>query len=254
MSDYRFLTFSVEDGIGHLHLNRPEKKNAINDQLILEIEQILIGLPADVAVVLLSGAGAEFCAGLDLAEHRARTPFETVNHSRLWHRVFNRLDNAGVPVVAAIQGAVIGGGLELASSAHVRVADETTFFRLPEGRHGIFVGGGASVRVGRIIGVSRMTEMMLTGRTYKAEDGERLGLAHYVVPKGEALQKARELAAIIATNSRLSNWAMVTGLSRIDSMSRDDGLYAESLLTGLTQSSGDVSERIDAFLNRKKQS
>ncbi len=254
MSDYRFLNFSVEDCIGLLQLNRPEKKNAINDQLILEIEQVFINLPEEVAVVLLSGEGPEFCAGLDLAEHKARTPFEAVNHSRLWHRVFNLIDNSGIPVVAALHGAVIGGGLELATSAHVRVADETTYFRLPEGRHGIFVGGGASVRVGGIIGASRMTEMMLTGRTCYAEEGLRLGLAHYVVPKGGAMEKALELAATIATNTRLSNWAMATGLSRIDSMSKDDGLYTESLIGGLTQSSGEVNERIDAFLNRKKQS
>lgn len=252
MSEYRHLTFSVEDGIGHLTLNRPEKKNAINDALCLEIEDVFRNLPQGLKVILFSGNGPEFCSGLDLSEHTAREPFEVVQHSRMWHRVFSYIRNSGIPVVAAMHGAVIGGGLELAICAHVRVSDETTFYRLPEGRHGIFVGGGASVNVARVIGASRMTEMMLTGRTVNAEEGERLGLAHYVVEKGAALEKAKELAATIATNSSYSNWAMATGLSRIDSMSADDGLYTESLITGITQSSGEVKERIDAFLNRKK--
>ncbi|MBV1789684.1 crotonase/enoyl-CoA hydratase family protein [Marinobacterium sp. D7] len=252
MSEYRHLTFSVEDGIGYLTLNRPEKKNAINDALCLEIEDVFRALPSDLNVIVLSGNGPEFCSGLDLSEHTAREPFEVVQHSRMWHRVFSHIRNSGVPVVAAMHGAVIGGGLELASCAHVRVSDETTFYRLPEGRHGIFVGGGASVNVARVIGAGRMTEMMLTGRTLNAEEGERLGLAHYVVAKGKAYEKACELAATIATNSRYSNWAMTTGLNRIDNMSSDDGLYTESLIAGMTQTSGEVKERIDAFLNRKK--
>jgi|SRR5690554_84078 len=254
MTDYRYLTFTVTDGIGHLALNRPEKKNAINDHLCLEIEDVFRNLPSDLDVIMLTGNGPEFCSGLDLSEHTAREPFEVVEHSRMWHRVFSYIRNSGIPVVAALHGAVIGGGLELAACAHVRVSDESTFYRLPEGRHGIFVGGGASVTVARIIGSSRMTEMMLTGRTLSAQEGERLGLAHYVVPKGEAIAKARELATTIATNSRYSNWAMTTGLSRIENMASDDGLYTESLITGITQSSGEVKERIGKFLNRKKPS
>ncbi|MGB1091025.1 MAG: crotonase/enoyl-CoA hydratase family protein [Oceanobacter sp.] len=252
MSEYKHLTFTVEDNIGHLTLNRPEKKNAINDVLCLEIEQVFINMPEEVNVILLSGNGPEFCSGLDLSEHTAREPFEVVVHSRMWHRTFGHIRNSGIPVVAAMHGAVIGGGLELAINAHVRVTDETTFYRLPEGRHGIFVGGGASVHVARTIGAGRMQEMMLTGRNVDAHEGYRLGLGHYVVPKGEALAKAKELAATIATNSKYSNWAMTAGIQRIDNMAGDDGLFTESVLTGITQTSGEVKERIDSFLNRKK--
>lgn len=254
MPTYDLVEFSIEDDIAHLKLNRPTKKNAINDQLINEIEDVFSNLQENIKVVVLSGNGPEFCSGLDLAEHKAREPYQVVQHSQMWHRVFNKLHFSGIPVVAALHGAVIGGGLELAISAHVRVADETTFFRLPEGRHGIFVGGGASVRVGRVLGASRMADMMLTGRTYNAEDGERLGLAHYCVPKGTALEKAFELAKTIAQNAQLANWAMVTGLSRIESMSLNDGLFTESLIAGMTQTSEEVQQRIGQFLNRKKKS
>ncbi|TDO99604.1 crotonase/enoyl-CoA hydratase family protein [Marinomonas balearica] len=252
MSEYKFINFTVDNGVGHLELNRPEKKNAINDSLCLEIEDAFINLPDDVSVIVFSGSGPEFCSGLDLSEHKAREPFEVVKHSNMWHRVFGHITNSGIPVVAAMHGAVIGGGLELAITAHVRVTDETTFYRLPEGKHGIFVGGGASVNVAKVIGTSRMTEMMLTGRNVDAEEGYRIGLGHYVVEKGQALQKAFEIAQGIAKNSKYSNWAMTTGLRNIESMAADQGLYTESLLCGITQTSEEVKARIDAFLNRKK--
>ncbi|ADZ91835.1 crotonase/enoyl-CoA hydratase family protein [Marinomonas mediterranea] len=252
MSEYKFINFTVDNGVGHLELNRPEKKNAINDSLCLEIEHAFINLPDDVSVIVFSGSGPEFCSGLDLAEHKAREPFEVVKHSNMWHRVFGHITNSGIPVVAAMHGAVIGGGLELAITAHVRVTDETTFYRLPEGKHGIFVGGGASVNVAKVIGTSRMTEMMLTGRNVDAQEGYRIGLGHYVVEKGQALQKAFEIAQGIAKNSKYSNWAMTTGLRNIESMAADQGLYTESLLCGITQTSEEVKARIDAFLNRKK--
>lgn len=252
MSEYQNVIFTVEDGIGHLQLNRPEKKNAIHDPLIEELEKVFLSLTDDVRVLVLSGNGTEFCAGLDLSELKHRTPFQVVKHSNNWHRIFANFQSMGVPMVAAMHGAVIGGGMEIAATAHVRVADETTYYQLPEGRHGIFVGGGASVNVGRIIGASRMTEMMLTGRKLSAAEGERIAMSHYVVPKGQHIEKAFELARTIATNSPYSNWAMTTGITRIDNMSAEEGLYSESLICGVTQTSPEVQARLDNFLNRKK--
>jgi enoyl-CoA hydratase/carnithine racemase len=252
MTQPSLVTLEINDGIAHIRLNRPAKHNAINDALLLELEALFSPLDESVRVVLLTGEGDNFCAGLDLAEHQAREPFEVVRHSQMWHRVFGKMTNAGIPIVGVLKGAVIGGGLELAATAHVRVAEDSAFFRLPEGRHGIFVGGGASVRVAGVIGSGRMTEMMLTGRTLSADEGERLGLAHYRVGPGEGEAKARELAESIAQNSALSNWAMVSAMSRIDSMSMDDGLFTESLVAGMTQTNPEVQARIGQFLNRKK--
>ncbi|GGX72090.1 crotonase/enoyl-CoA hydratase family protein [Saccharospirillum salsuginis] len=254
MNKTPLVTMERMDGIAHIRLNRPDKHNAINDDLLLQLEALFDPVDEGIRVVLLTGSGDNFCAGLDLAEHQAREPFDVVRHSRLWHRVFGKIHEAGVPVVAVLKGAVIGGGLELAACAHVRVAEMTTYFRLPEGRHGIFTGGGASVRVANVIGSGRMTEMMLTGRTLDATEGERLGLAHYLTGEGEGEAKARELAESIARNSPLSNWAMVTAVARIDSMSMDDGLFTESLVAGMTQTHPDVQTRIGQFLNRKKDS
>lgn len=250
----RFKLISVErDGdIAVVLLNRPDKRNAVSDALIWEIEDFFDSPPEGVKAVVLGGVGKHFCAGLDLSEHKSRSAHEVVKHSRMWHRIFDKVEFGGLPVVAALQGAVIGGGLEMATSTHVRVADTTTFFGLPEGRRGIFTGGGASVRVAGIIGAGRMREMMLTGRQYQAEDGYRLGLAHYLVEPGQALQKAKELAREIAGNAEMSNYLIIQALARIDNMSSADGLFTESLAAALTLASGEAAERMQAFLNRSK--
>src|SRR5690606_18767389 len=139
-------------------------------------------------------------------------------------------------------GAVMGGGLEFASACHVRVAEETVRFQMPEGLRGIFVGGGGSVRIARLIGPDRLTEMMLTGRTYSGIEGERLGLAHHVVPEGQALERAFELAETIARNSPTINGFIIQAIAQIASMPPEAGLYAESLTAALSQTGPDAEE------------
>lgn len=244
---------TFEDKVYTITLNRPEKRNAISDRLLEAVEAAFQNLPEGTRVIILAGEGKHFCAGLDLAEHQHRDPFGVMQHSRSWHRIFDRIENGGIPVVCAMQGAVIGGGLELATATHVRVSEPNTIYQLPEGRHGIFVGGGASVRVSKVIGPGRMCEMMLTGRILNADEGLNLGLAHYQVAEGESLQKAQELALRIAENAPMANWAMVSAISRIHNMASDDGLFTESLTAALTQTSPEVQARIGEFLQRKGQ-
>ena len=242
---------AVDGRIATVTLNRPDKRNAISDPFIAALEAAFDGLPDAVRVVILTGAGDHFCAGLDLAEHAERSPEAGIYHSRNWHRILDQIQFGGRAVVSAMQGAVIGGGLEIAAATHVRVADATVRFQLPEGRRGIFVGGGATVRVGRILGADRMTEMMLTGRTYGAEEGVRLGLAHYAVDAGAALPLARELAEKVADNAPLSNYFMIQALARIEDMSKADGLFTESLCAALSQTSPDAQEGLRAFLEKR---
>ncbi|BAL24474.1 crotonase/enoyl-CoA hydratase family protein [Azoarcus sp. KH32C] len=244
---------SFEHGIYTVMLARPEKRNAVSDRLLAAIDAAFAAVPEGTRVIVLGGEGEHFCAGLDLSEHQHRDPFGVMQHSRGWHRVFDRIQNGGIPVVAALHGAVIGGGLELATATHVRVAEPNTIYQMPEGRHGIFVGGGASVRVARLIGAGRMCEMMLTGRIMEADEGQRLGLSHYLVGPGEAMAKAQQLAHRIAENAPMANWAMVTAVARIENLSSDDGFFVESLTAALTQTSPEVVERIGHFLQRKGQ-
>ncbi|MEO0764334.1 MAG: crotonase/enoyl-CoA hydratase family protein, partial [Pseudomonadota bacterium] len=178
MTDEDLMQIEVAGDIATLTFNRPDKRNAINDALVDALEAFFARPPEGVHVAILRGAGEHFCAGLDLAEHEHRAPIEGVHHSRNWHRVTEMIEFGGLPVVSVLHGAVIGGGLEIATSTHVRIAEPSVRFQLPEGRRGIFVGGGATVRVGRILGPDRMREMMLTGRSYSADEGLALGLAH----------------------------------------------------------------------------
>ena len=188
------VALEMQGAVAVVRLCRPAKRNALSDGLIEALRDVFQNLPAEARAAVVHGEGDHFCAGLDLSELKERDAGEGVHHSRSWHVALNAVEQGRVPVVAALHGAVVGGGLELASASHIRVADESTFYALPEGTRGIFVGGGGSVRIPKLIGVARMTDMMLTGRVYNATDGERLGFAQYLVPQGTALDKAVELA------------------------------------------------------------
>lgn len=246
MSD---LLQEVDGRVATLTLNRPERRNAIDDAQIQRLAAFFDAPPEGVRVAILTGSGAHFCAGLDLAEQEQRAASEGMMHSRGWHRALDRVQFGGLPVVAALQGAVIGGGLEVASAAHVRVAGPDTVFQLPEGRRGFFVGGGATVRVGRIIGPDRLTEMMLTGRRYGAEEGLALGLCHYIAE--DPVAKARDLAAQIGSNARMSNYFAIHGVARIGAMAPEEGFFTEALCTALAQTSPDAKEGFRAFLEKR---
>jgi enoyl-CoA hydratase/carnithine racemase len=215
---------------------------------VLGLETFFERLPDDVRAVVLYGEGEHFSAGLDLSELSTRDVPEGIHHSRMWHRVFDKIQFGRVPVVTAMHGAVVGGGLELAAATHVRVAERSTYYALPEGSRGIYVGGGASVRLPRLIGVSRMMEMMLTGRTYGAEEGLTLGLSHYLVEPGQGLTKAIELAERIAKNTALTNFAVMHVLPRIAESDPASGYVMEALMAAIAQGDEEAKARLQAFL------
>jgi enoyl-CoA hydratase/carnithine racemase len=251
MSKSDVVTISHRGSIAHVLLNRPEKRNALNDDLIAALDTFFAAVPKQTRAIVISGAGGHFSAGLDLSQHVAREPLEVMAHSRNWHRAVAQIATSPIPVIAAMNGAVMGGGLELACTAHVRVAEDSVRFQMPEGLRGIFVGGGASVRISGIIGADRLTEMMLTGRTYSGAEGERLGLAHHVVPEGAALDKAFELAERVARNSPTINGFIIQALAQIGTMPPQAGLYAESLAAALSQTGPDAEEGLKAFLEKR---
>jgi (methylthio)acryloyl-CoA hydratase len=232
----------------HLRLNRPFKRNAVNDGLILALDRALTAIDAELRCIVLSGEGQHFCAGLDLSELSERTVYEGVLHSRMWHATLDKLQYAPVPVVAVLHGATIGGGLEIAVAAHIRVAERSAFYGLPEGQRGIFVGGGGSMRLPRLIGTSRMSDMMLTGRVFDAEEGQQAGLSNYLVDDGEGLAKGMALAQKICGNAPLSNFAVIQALPRIAELPPSEGLFVESLVAAIAQGDPSAKERIRAFL------
>ncbi len=232
-------------------LNRPAKRNALNDGIMLAIQDCFSNLPEGIGAVVIHGIGEHFSSGLDLSELTEHDATEGLRHSQMWHRVFDRIQYSRVPVIAALRGAVIGGGLELACAAHIRVAEPSAYFALPEGQRGIFVGGGGSVRLPRLIGVARMTDMMLTGRVYSATEGASYGFAQYFTEQGNAYSKAMELAARVASNAPLTNFAVLQALPMIAEANPQTGLLMESLMATVAQSDKEAKLRIRAFLDRK---
>ena len=245
------LTAKRRGGIAILRLSRPQKRNALDDTTILGIEAFFKALPKDIKAVVIHGQGRHFSAGLDLSELTERGLAESVQHSRMWHRVFDAIQFGKVPVVAVLHGAVVGGGLELAAACHLRVAERSAYYALPEGSRGIYVGGGASVRLPKLIGVSRMQDMMLTGHSYSADEGLALGLSHYVVDVGAGLAKGIELAERIAQNAPLTNFAVMHVLPRIAESDPASGYLAESLMAAIAQGSDEAKARLKDFLEKR---
>jgi enoyl-CoA hydratase/carnithine racemase len=238
----------AQNEIAVIRLARPNKRNALNDGLILALRNQFENLPSTVRAAVIDGEGEHFCAGLDLSELQERDASQGLHHSRMWHAALERVQFGPVPVIAALHGAVVGGGLELASACHIRVADESTFYALPEGSRGIFVGGGGAVRIPRLIGTARMADMMFTGRVYNAQDGERIGFAQYLVPTGTALARALELAERIAGNAPLTNYALIHALPRIAEQPSDQGFFTEAMMAAIAQSAPEAKERVRDFL------
>ena len=242
------LQVTQADAVLHVRLNRPAKRNAISDALIGQIHTAFLNLPADVRAVVVSGAGDHFCAGLDLSELVERDIHAAVLHSRGWHAAFDAVQYGRVPVVAVLHGAVVGGGLELAAACHIRVAEASAYFGLPEGQRGIFVGGGGSVRIPRLMGTARMTDMMLTGRVFDAQEGERAGLVQYLTAEGEGLAKGIALAQKMAGNAPMTAFAVMHALPRIVEQSPAEGLFTESLMAAVASSTPEAQLRLKAFL------
>ena len=225
----QFERHGAQHEVAVVRITRGAKRNAMNDALVLALRDLFERMPEGVRAAVLTGEGEHFCAGLDLSELKERDAGQGLYHSRMWHAALERVQYGPVPVIAALHGAVVGGGLELASACHIRVADESTFYALPEGSRGIFVGGGGAVRIPRIIGAGRMVEMMLTGRQYNADEALQLGLAHYLVDDGAGLERALQLARQIATNAPLTNYALMHALPRIAEQPADQGFMTELL-------------------------
>ncbi|MGK6305803.1 crotonase/enoyl-CoA hydratase family protein [Variovorax sp. DT-64] len=242
------LQLELRDEIAIIRLTRAAKRNALSDSLILALRDTFQNLPSTVRAAVIDGDGPHFCAGLDLSELKERDAGQGMQHSRLWHAALELVQGGPVPVVAALHGAVVGGGLELASACHIRVADTTTFYALPEGSRGIFVGGGGSVRIPKLIGTARMMDMMMTGRVYDAESGERAGFAQYLVTEGRSFEKALELAKKIAGNAPLTNYALMHALPRISEQPADHGFFTEALISGIVQSAPEAKQRVRDFL------
>jgi (methylthio)acryloyl-CoA hydratase len=242
------LSVEVRSDVAVLTIDRPAKRNAIDDATLQGLGAFFGDPPRGVRAVVLHGAGDHFSAGLDLNSLSETTAEEGLHHSRMWHRAWDAIEHGAVPAISALRGAVIGGGLELAAATHLRVADGTAFYALPEGQRGIFLGGGGSVRLPRLVGTARVMDLMLTGRVLTAEEGQAVGLTQYLVEPGAALDTALELAAKVATVAPLTTFAVMHALPRIAESGPAEGYLLESLMASVASSSQEAQARMRDFL------
>ncbi|WP_300304562.1 crotonase/enoyl-CoA hydratase family protein [Ferrovibrio sp.] len=245
------LAAEIRGDVAILRLKRSEKRNALDNATVLGLQRFFTLPPEGVKAVVLDGDGEHFSAGLDLSSTQELSASEGVGHSMMWHESFRHIQFGRVPVISVLHGAVIGGGLELAASTHVRIAEPSAFYALPEGQRGIFVGGGGSVRIPKLIGVARMMDMMLTGRVYNAEEGHAIGLSQYLVGAGEGMAKALELAAKIAGNAPMTNFAVMHALPRIAESAPEAGYMMEAMISSIAQADIEAKKRIRDFLEKR---
>lgn len=251
---YRYLNLELRDRIATLVIQRPEKLNALNAELIDELDRAVRDLAADDEVrgVILTGAGEKaFVAGADIAELAQLEPLAALRTSRRGQDVFRALERLPKPVIAAVNGFALGGGLELALACDLRIASENARFGLPEVKLGVIPGYGGTIRLPRLVGRGRALEMIMTGEMIDAAEAHRIGLVNRVVPQAELLEAARALLAKIAANGPLAVALALEAVDRGYDVTLDDGFALESNLFGILAATEDMREGMQAFLEKR---
>ena len=251
---YANILVEKSDAIAVITVNRPDKLNALNATTIAELDRAFRAAASDDQVrgVILTGAGEKaFVAGADIGELSAMGPIDGVGVSRVGQEAFRFLETMGKPVIAAVNGYALGGGMELALACHLRIASEKARFGLPEVKLGIIPGYGGTVRLPRIVGRGRALELILTGEMIDAAEAHRIGLANRVVASGTALDESRALMTKILANGPVALRLALESVEHGADVSMRDGLTLESSLFGLLATTEDMREGMGAFLEKR---
>jgi enoyl-CoA hydratase len=251
---YTYLKTQVDGTIATITIDRPDKLNALNAATVEELRRAFEAAHANEAVrgVIVTGAGPKaFVAGADIAELATMGPITGVRVSRDGQDAFRFLERMGKPVLAAVNGFALGGGLELALACHLRIASANARFGLPEVRLGIIPGYGGTVRLPRIVGRGRALELILTGDMIDAEEAHRIGLVNRVVDAGELQTAARELMTRITANGPRALALALESVDHAEGASTPDALTLESSLFGLLASTEDMREGKQAFIEKR---
>lgn len=250
---YEHFVLDIEDGIALLKINRPESLNALSSKLLEELEGILDELGRDdgVAALVITGEGRAFVAGADIEEMRGLGAEEGRRFGALGSRVFRKLELLRQPVIAAVNGFALGGGLELAMACDIRLSGDKAKFGQPEAGLGITPGFSGTQRLPRIVGASKAKELIFTGEMIKAEEALRIGLVSRVLPAEELLPAALELAGKIAKNARLAVAYAKAAINRGLEEGVESGIALEESLFGLCFATADQKEGMTAFLEKR---
>ena len=249
-----YVRVEREDGIAVLTIDRQEKLNALDLQVTEEIGQSLLELEAEgPRAIIVTGAGdRSFVAGADISAMSVMDPMEAKRFSEIGHAAMALLDRSPIPTIAAVNGYALGGGCEVALACDVRVAAENATFGFPEVSLGILPGMGGTQRLPRLVGPALAKELIFTGRRIGAEEARQMGLVNRVVPQGEALKAAREIAAEIAANAPLAVRHAKSATNRALDVDLVSGLEYEADQFALLFATEDAREGMDAFAERRK--
>lgn len=252
---YKTLIYEKKENIGLLTINRPDKLNAISNELTSELKQLLGEIENDeeLRVLVITGAGDKaFVAGADIKELVDRDAKIGRRVSRERQEVFSRIENLQIPVIGAINGYALGGGLELALACSIRVCSEKAQFGVPEVKLGIIPGDGGTQRLPRLVGLGRAMEMILTGDFIDAQEAYRIGLVNKIFPPGELMEGAMELAQRIASRPPLAVRYAKEAVNRSQEGDAVSGFALESYLHALACTTEDKKEGVSAFLEKRK--
>mgnify|MGYP000648010142 CR=1 FL=1 len=248
-----FVTLEHRGPVGLITMNRPEALNALNDQVLRELDAVLDQVEADdsILVAVITGAGRSFVAGADIGQMSTLTAAEAKAFGVLGNRVFLKLENLTKPTIAAVNGFALGGGCELSMACDIRLASEKARFGQPEVGLGITPGFGGTQRLPRIVGVSKAMELILTAKTIKADEAKAIGLVSEVYPAEELMDKAMELANAICANAQIA----VCESKRCIRMGMQTDIHTGSAFEaeafGVTCGTEDKNEGMGAFLEKR---
>ncbi len=253
--EYQTLLISEENRIAIVTINRPDKLNALNKIAKEELKNYFISVTTknEIDVIIITGAGEKsFVAGTDIVELTSLDRNSGEEYSKNGQNVFNSIELCGKPVIAAINGYALGGGLELVLACHIRIASENAKFGQPEVNLATIPGYGGTQRLPRVVGISKATEMILTGNPIDAQEAFRLGLVSKVVPQSELILSAKKLAEIISSKGQI---AIKKSLSAIHATMQEPlviGLRTEATLFGECCATEDMKEGTKAFIEKRK--
>jgi enoyl-CoA hydratase len=254
MSDFDNIRVAREDGRAIVTVARPDKLNALNAGTVAELDVAFEELGADDEVrgIIVTGEGEKaFVAGADIGELARMGPISGIDVSRQGQAAFRRLERMGKPVIAAVNGYALGGGMELALACHLRIASDNARFGLPEVKLGIIPGYGGTVRLPRIVGRGRALELILTGEMITAERAYEIGLVNRVVPRDQLLDAALQLLETILKNGPVALRFALETVDRSLETGIEEGMGLEAHLFGLLASTDDMQEGMAAFLEKR---
>lgn len=254
---YDTLLVDVDDlGVATVTINRPDKLNALNAQVMDDLDHFFEKAEREESIrgVILTGAGPKsFVAGADIAKFRELDGTSGKAFADRGQAVFNRIENLPKPVIAAVNGFALGGGSELALACHLRIASDTAVFGQPEVNLGILPGYGGTQRLPRLVGLGLATELVLTGAMITADRAYAIGLVNAVAPPQELMEETRKMMGVILSKAPLAVAKSLQAL-RVADRPLADGLKTEAILFGEACDTADFKEGVDAFLSKRKPS